>query len=126
LPGPDAEELSMFTRQVIMKLTDGSAVELARIMESEVIPLLHAQKGFRHQDTSITSQLSEAVSNSYWDTQGHAEAYNLTAYPEMLKALGETLDGAPQVETFVISSSTFHRLTANRRAAYTASHLTGS
>lgn len=112
----------MFTRQVIMKIKDGSAVELGRIMENEVNPLLSTQKGFRHQDTSIIPKLSEAVSNSYWDTQGHAEAYNLAAYPEMLKALVNVLDGAPQVETFVISSSTVHLLTANRREAYQKSH----
>jgi hypothetical protein len=115
----------MLARRVIIKLKDGSAYEVARIMEDEVVPRLHTQKGFRHLDTFISPELSEAVSNSYWDSVGHAEAYNLTAYPEMLKALADVLEGTPQVETFEISSSTFHKLTANSREAYRTSKLAG-
>jgi hypothetical protein len=40
-----------------------------------------------------------------------------------LEALSKVLEGRPQVETFNISSSTFHRLTASRREAYRTSKL---
>lgn len=115
----------MFARRVIIKLKDGSAAEVARVMEHEINPPLHTQKGFRHLDTFISPELSEAVSNSYWDTEGHSEAYNLTAYPEMLKALAGVVEGTPQVETFEISSSTFHKLMSNSREASRASKLAG-
>ncbi|MDQ3802898.1 MAG: hypothetical protein M3416_03475 [Acidobacteriota bacterium] len=115
----------MFARRVVIKLKDGSADEVARILESGVTPPPHTQKGFRHLDTFISPELSEVVSNSYWDTEGNAEAYNLTAYPEMLKALANVLEGTPQVETFEISSSTFHKLTANSREAHRTSKLAG-
>jgi anti-sigma B factor antagonist len=113
----------MFTRHVIMRLKPDSAAALALIFENEVVPLLRGQKGMRHDDTFISPEISEAVMNSYWDTEGYADAYVRAAYPAVLKALSGVLEGAPQVETFVISSSTFHRLTAYRREAHRANQL---
>ena len=107
----------MFTRHVIMKLKADSAGGFARVVGGEVIPLLRRQKGFRHEGTFITPELSEAVVNSYWDTKEYAEAYKRAGYPEVLKALAKVVEGAPQVETFEISNSSFHRIRAKRRAA---------
>jgi anti-anti-sigma factor len=111
----------MFTRRVIMNIKPGSAAEVGRIFKDEVIPPLRGQVGMRHDDTFITAQLSEAVLNSYWDTRECAEGYDRAAYPAALLALAGVLEGTPQVETFNISSSTFHRLTAPRREAHRAS-----
>jgi anti-sigma B factor antagonist len=111
----------MFTRRVIMNIRPGSADEAGRILRDEVIPPLRGQKGMRHDDTFISPVLSEAVLNSYWDTQECAEAYSRATYPAALASLAEVLEGTPQVETFNISSSTFHQITAPRRAAYRAS-----
>ncbi len=113
----------MFTRRVIMNFKPGSAAEAGRIIEGEVIPLLRRQQGMRHDDTFISPELSEAVLNSYWDSQGYAESYGRAAYPAALQALSGVLEGTPQVETFGISSSTFHRITASRREAYRISIL---
>lgn len=111
----------MFTRRVIMSIKPGSAAEVGRIFKDEVIPPMRVQKGMRHEDNFITPQLSEAVLNSYWDTQECAESYDRAEYPAALLALAGVLDGAPKVETFNISSATFHRITAPRRAAHRAS-----
>jgi len=113
----------MFTRRVIMNIKPGSAAEVGRIFEDEVIPLLRVQKGMRHDDAFISPELSEAVLNSYWDTQEYAESYSRTAYPATLKALAEVLDGTPRVDTFGVSSSTFRLITTRRRRAFTASML---
>lgn len=113
----------MFTRRDIMNIKPGAAVEVGRIFEGEVLPLLRKQKGMRHDDAFINPQLSEAILNSYWDTEEHAESYGRAAYSTTLKALAEVLEQTPQVETFNISSSTFHLLTVRRREAYRASQL---
>ena len=113
----------MFTRRIIMNFKPGSAAEAGRIIEGEVIPRLRQHKGMRHDDTFISPELSEAVLNSFWDTQEYAEAYGHAAYPAALKALSGVLEGTPQVETFAISSSTFHRITVRSREAYRASIL---
>lgn len=113
----------MFTRRVIMNIKPGSAAEAGRIFEDEVIPPLRGRKGMRHDDTFISPQLSEAILNSYWDTQEYAESYGREAYPAALIALAEVLEGTPTIETFSISSPTFHQLTAQRREANRASTL---
>ena len=113
----------MFTRRDILNIKPGSAAEAGRVFKDEVIPPLRMQKGMRHEDIFITPQLSEAVLNSYWDTRECAESYGRAAYPAALKALSKVLEGTPRLETFNISSSTFHRLTAPRREAHRTSKL---
>lgn len=108
----------MFTRHVVMKIKPDSAAEFTRIIEDQVIPQLRGQEGCRHVDCSVVPALSEAVLNSYWDTEGYAAAYNGKANPEGLKSLAEVTDGVPEVEAFHISSATFHSITAKRRRAY--------
>jgi anti-sigma B factor antagonist len=111
----------MFTRRDILNIKPGSAAEAGRIFNAEVLPPLRGQKGMRHDDIFITPQLSEAVLNSYWDTQECAESYGRTAYPAALLALADVLEGTPMIETFNVSSATFRQITARRRAAYRAS-----
>jgi hypothetical protein len=113
----------MFTRRDILNLKPGSAAEAGRIFKDEVIPPLRGQRGMRHDDLFISPVLSEAVLNSFWDSQECAESYGRAAYPAALKALSKVLGGRPQVETFNISSSTFRRITARRREAYRTSKL---
>jgi hypothetical protein len=113
----------MFTRRDILNIKSGSAAEAGRIFHDEVIPSLRRQKGMRHDDVFISPVLSEAVLNSYWDTPACAESYGRTTYPAALKALSKVLEGTPRVETFNISSTTFHQLTASRREAYRTSKL---
>ena len=113
----------MYTRHVILKLKADSASEFARITENEIVPRLHEQKGFRQQDTFISAGLSEAIVNSYWDTKEYAEAYNRTEYPEVLKALSKVVAGTPQVETFEISTATFHKIALKQREADGASNF---
>jgi anti-sigma B factor antagonist len=108
----------MFARHVIMQIKPDSAAALARVFESAVIAPLRRRQGLRHDDIFIYPEISEAVMNSYWDTEEYAKAYVAAAYPAALKAMSDVVEGTPQVETFVISSSTFHKLTEKRRESY--------
>lgn len=102
----------MFGRQVTMKLKPNSTPELARIVDSEIIPILRKQKGFRDETAFIAPERSEAIVNSFWDTKEDAEAYSRTAYPEVLKTLSNVIDGTPTVKTFEVANSTFHKTAA--------------
>jgi len=59
-----------------MKLKVNSAVELTRISNNEIMPLLRKQKGFRDETTFIAPERLEAITNSLWDTRADAEAYD--------------------------------------------------
>ena len=104
----------MFGRQVTLKLKANSATELNRINEAEILPILRQQKGFRDEATFIAPERSEAIANSFWDTKADAEAYDHTAYPEVLKTLSKVIDGTPTVKNFEFANSTFHQLAASK------------
>jgi hypothetical protein len=104
----------MFGRQVTLKLKANSATELNRIAETEILPILRKQKGFRDETTLISPERSEAIGNSFWDTKADAEAYDHTSYAEVLKSLSNVIDGTPTVKTFEFANSTFHPTAASK------------
>lgn len=100
----------MFIRQVTLKLKDDCAPRFTRIIEKDVLPLLSKQKGFRDTVTFVSSERSEAVSYIFWNTNEEAEAYNETAYIEVLNFLSEIIEDTPQIKDFSLSNSTFHKV----------------
>jgi len=106
----------MFGRQVTMKLKTNSASELTRLVDNEIIPMLRKQKGFRDETTFVAPERSEVIANSFWDTKEDAEAYNRSAYPEVLKSLSNVIEGTPTVKNFEFANSTFHKAAAARLA----------
>ena len=106
----------MFARHVTMKLKSNLVVELPRIIESDVLPLLRKQKGFRDEISFVSPERSLAVGISLWDTKEDAEAYNGAGYPNVLKTLSKVLEGTPTVETFEVANSTLHKIAAKAAA----------
>jgi hypothetical protein len=104
----------MFTRHVIMQLKANAAAEFTQTVEQTVLPMMRQQNGFRDEITFISTDDSEAVANSFWDTKADAEAYDHTAYAEVLKTLSNVIDGTPTVKTFEFANSTFHQAAASK------------
>jgi hypothetical protein len=42
----------------------------------------------------------------------NAETYNRGSYPEVTKILATVVEGTPQVETYDVANSTFHKIAA--------------
>ena len=106
----------MFTRHVVVRLKAKTSPEFTRLIEKEVIPMLRKQKGFLDVVTCISPDLTEAVSNSFWETKADAEAYTRTGYPEVLNSLKTVIEGTPTVGTATVSNSTFHKIAAAHAA----------
>ena len=102
----------MFARSVTMRIKANAVAELNKTVEKDILPLLHKQKGFRDELTLVASNGSEVVAISLWDQKQDAEAYQRTTYPEVQKLLSKVIEGTPQVQTYEVSLSTVHRLTA--------------
>jgi hypothetical protein len=100
----------MFARRVSMHLKPNSVPELTRRLDNEIIPLLRKQKGFQDEITFITPGGKDAFGISLWDRTEDADAYSRGAYPEVAKLLATVVDGTPQVETYEVSNSTFHKI----------------
>jgi len=110
------KEVDMFARHVSMRLKPNTLAEFNRTIENEVIPLLQKQKGFRDEVVLTIPGGTEAVGISFWDQKENAEAYHREIYPEVQKLLAKVIEGTPQVQTYEVSRSTIHKVTARATA----------
>jgi hypothetical protein len=106
----------MFARHVSMRLKPNALAEFNRTIENEVIPLLQKQKGFRDEVVLTNPSGTETVGISFWDQKENAEAYNREIFPEVQKLLTKVIEGTPQVQTYEVSRSTFHKVAARATA----------
>ena len=100
----------MFARTVRMQLKPNSVAEFTRTLENAIIPLLRKQPGFQDEIAFVVPDGTAAVSVSVWDHKEHAEAYHRSTYPTVLKALAKVVEGTPEVHTYEVSNSTFHKI----------------
>lgn len=102
----------MFARRVNMQLKPNSVAEFTQRLEKDILPLLRKQKGFQDEITFVGQGGKEAFGISLWDTAENAESYNRGTYREVTKFLATVVEGVPQVETYDVANSTFHRIAA--------------
>ena len=87
-----------FARNVQFTVKSGKVEEFNRLMNTEVLPLMKKEKGFR-QDLCVLNR-NTGMSISVWDDRACAETYNTKTYPEVLKKLEAVLEGTPRVDTY--------------------------
>jgi hypothetical protein len=102
----------MFARSVSIRLKNNSVAEFTRLIENNALPLLRKQDGFQDELTFVVPGGGEAVAISLWDEKQNADSFGRNSYPEVLKALGSVVEGTPQVRTFEVCNSTFHKIAA--------------
>ena len=100
----------MFARKVSMQLKHNSLAEFTQRIEKDILPLLRKQHGFRDELTFVGPGETKVFGISLWDNKQNADAYNLGAYPEVTKLLAKVIEGTPQVETYEVCNSTFHKI----------------
>jgi len=106
----------MFARSVSFRLKPDSIAAFTKLIEDKTIPLLRKQKGFQAEITLVVPGGRDAVGISLWDQKESAEAYNSHGYPDVLKSLGNLVEGTPQVHTYEVANSTFHKIAARSAA----------
>lgn len=102
----------MYARRVSLHLKPNSRAEFTQRLETDIIPMLRKQKGFLDEITFVNASGKEAFGVSLWDNKESADAYNRGSYAEVTKALSKVVEGTPQVETYDVSNSTFHKIGA--------------
>ena len=100
----------MYARIVNMKLKKENQTEFPKMFEKDVLPMLRTQNGFRDEVNLLAPESSEVTAISFWNKRENAEEYNRTKYPEVLKTLSKVIDGTPNVKSFEVSNSTFHKI----------------
>jgi len=106
----------MYARSVSFHLKPGRSAEFTQIVEKDIIPVLRKQKGFQDEIAFVAPGGAHAVGISLWDLKENASAYARGAYPAVLKALEQLVEGTPQVEMYEVSNSTFHKIPARATA----------
>ena len=107
----------MYARRVSVELKPNTKADFTNKLQAEIIPLLRKQKGFLDEITFVNPAGKEAFAVSLWDTKENAEAYNRGSYLEVTKILTTLVDGTPQVQTYEVANSTFHKIAATAKAA---------
>ena len=102
----------MFARNVRLHLKPNMTQQFTQLLEKEVLPVLRKQDGFKDEVAFVVPNGTEAISISFWESKENAEAYNRSAYPEVLKTLNQVVEGSPQLQTYEVSNSTFHKIAA--------------
>ena len=106
----------MYARSVSFHLKPGRSAEFTKTLEKDVIPVLRKQKGFQDEIAFVAPGGADAVGISLWDLKENAETYGRGAYPGVLKALEQVVEGTPQVKTYDVATSTFHKIAARATA----------
>jgi hypothetical protein len=93
--------LKMFARNAHFRVKGlDMAVDFSKTLESEVLPLLRKQRGFKGEITLSNPGNMERISISLWENESDAEAYNAHIYPQVLKMLSKVIEGKPKIRTF--------------------------
>ncbi len=106
----------MYARRVSLNLKPNRTAEFTQRLEKEVIPMLRKQKGFQDEITFVVPAGTEAFGVSLWDNKESADAYGRGPYGDVTTILANLVDGDPQVDTYEVSNSTFHKIGATATA----------
>jgi hypothetical protein len=91
-------------------LKSNTQSDYARTFETQILPLLRKQKGFKDEITLSNPGSQDAVAISLWENKSNAGDYNTNTYPQVMKTLAKVIDGTPRIQTFDTVISTFHNV----------------
>ena len=100
----------MYARNVTLHLKANKGPEFTRTLENDVLPMLRKQTGFKDEITFLAPEGNEAVAISLWDKKESAEAYSRDTYPAVLRTLEPVVQGTPEIDSYEVSNSTFHKI----------------
>jgi hypothetical protein len=100
----------MFARKISIHLKPNTVAEFTKTLEQNVIPLLRKQRGFKDEIIFSTAGSPDVLAISLWDTKQNAEAYGASGYKDVLKMLGNVIEGTPKVATPEVIHSTFYEV----------------
>jgi heme-degrading monooxygenase HmoA len=102
----------MYARTLTINLKPNRLNDFNEILDKQVIPMLRKQPGFKDAISFANTGGAHVRVVSFWDSKEQAETYNSTTYSEVLKILANVVDGTPQIKTYDVVTSTFHKIPA--------------
>jgi hypothetical protein len=102
----------MYARILTFNLKASHLNDFKETLDKQVLPMLRKQNGFKDEITFVGPNGTEGRTITFWDNKESADSYNSVAYPEVLKLLVNVLEGTPQLKTYDVVNSTFHKISA--------------
>lgn len=106
----------MYARNVTLHLKANQSAEFTRTLEKDVLPMLRKQAGFKDEITFLAPDGNEALAISLWEKKENAEAYGRDTYPTVLQTLERVVEGTPEVDSYEVSNSTFHKIASQNQS----------
>ena len=100
----------MYSRIVSLTLKPNAGPEFTKALEATILPILRAQPGFRDEMLLVVPGGPEVLAISVWNTKEDADRYSRSAYPDVLNSVGQFIEGAPRVGSYLVTFSTAHRV----------------
>ncbi|MGA7924482.1 MAG: hypothetical protein WCA20_00640 [Candidatus Sulfotelmatobacter sp.] len=99
----------MFARNISIHLKSNMLSDYTRCFEKDILPLLRKQNGFKDEITLASPGGVDVTAITLWENKNDADTYNTNTYPQVLKTLARFVEGAPQVHTFDVVTSTLQK-----------------
>ena len=109
----------MYARNVTLHLKANKGAEFTKMLENDVLPVLRKQNGFKDEITFLAPEGNEAVAISLWEKKENAEAYGRDTYPTVLRSIQMLVEGTPEVDSYEVSNSTFHKIASQQHSNQT-------
>lgn len=105
----------MYTRIVETTSKHGKARELCHTIDDKVLPILRKQNGFVDELVMVSDrEPNRVIAISLWKTKEDAQRYYREQFDNVKKTIQHLLEGAPDVRTFDVHTSTAHRVMAEK------------
>ena len=101
----------MFARNVHLQLKPNTSTQFTQTLEKDVLPLMRKQPGFQEEVAFLAPNGNDAYAISFWESKEKAEQYSRATYPQVLKTLGNVIQGTPEVLSYEVCSSTIPKIT---------------
>ncbi len=95
-----------FARNIHFQIKEGKETEFSKIFETNVLPILRKQNGFKEELTLISKE--GALGISLWDNRESADTYNSATYPRVVEMLQPVISGTPKVTSYEVGVTTLH------------------
>jgi len=107
----------MFTRVVEITSKAGKARDVARTVSDKVLSILKNQPGFMDEITLVSDEdPNRVLAISFWKSKENAEKYQREQYNNVVETFRNLMEGPPQVRTYEVETSTFHKIAAGKAA----------
>lgn len=91
----------MYARNAYFRVKSlDKGTEFAVALENEILPILRKQPGYKGEIMLANPGSMERIAISLWEDRSCAEAYNVNAYPQVLKILSRVVESGPKIRTY--------------------------